>query len=170
LTRLPWPDSVAALSDREIVIEAIVEDEQAKVDLFRRLSEVIDQTGAIFASNTSSTPIVQLAAVSSDGMISTTVRTGTGLKNAVVLGRRAPRSSGTTSSSCYVSERRTCILITERTGQARHAMLKRDARMGGAFTRSRRGGRSLSRFFTRCCCLRERSGLVRRLPHAAPLA
>ena len=46
------------------MIEAIVEDEDAKKDLFRRADEVLPP-GAILASNTSSIPITSLAAVTS---------------------------------------------------------------------------------------------------------
>lgn len=62
LTRLDCGQSFATLSDREIVIEAIVEDERAKVDVFGQLSQVLGDAEAILASNTSSIPIVQLAA------------------------------------------------------------------------------------------------------------
>jgi 3-hydroxybutyryl-CoA dehydrogenase len=46
----------------DFVIEAIVEDEAAKADLFRKLDSVCDPR-AIFASNTSSISITRLAAV-----------------------------------------------------------------------------------------------------------
>lgn len=54
-------EDLAALADRDIVIEAIVEDEQAKTDLFRRLDEIVTSPDAILASNTSSIPIMKLA-------------------------------------------------------------------------------------------------------------
>ncbi|GAA1516207.1 3-hydroxybutyryl-CoA dehydrogenase [Nocardioides humi] len=54
-------DDLTALADRDIVIEAIVEDEQAKTDLFRRLDEIVTSPDAILASNTSSIPIMKLA-------------------------------------------------------------------------------------------------------------
>ena len=49
-----------ALADRQIVIEAVVEDKEAKLDVFRRLAAVVDAPDAILASNTSSIPIVEL--------------------------------------------------------------------------------------------------------------
>lgn len=61
LTRIRVVDDLAALADRDIVIEAIVEDEQAKTDLFRRLDEIVTSPEAILASNTSSIPIMKLA-------------------------------------------------------------------------------------------------------------
>ncbi|MDQ6523047.1 3-hydroxybutyryl-CoA dehydrogenase [Nocardioides sp. LHD-245] len=54
-------EDLAELADRDIVIEAIVEDEQAKTDLFRRLDEIVTSPDAILASNTSSIPIMKLA-------------------------------------------------------------------------------------------------------------
>lgn len=61
LERIRVVDDLAALADRDIVIEAIVEDEQAKTDLFRRLDEIVTSPDAILASNTSSIPIMKLA-------------------------------------------------------------------------------------------------------------
>jgi 3-hydroxybutyryl-CoA dehydrogenase len=52
---------VAELVDADLMIEAIVEDLDAKADLFRRADEALS-AGAILASNTSSIPIGLLAA------------------------------------------------------------------------------------------------------------
>lgn len=54
-------DELTELADRDLVIEAIIEDEQAKTDLFRRLDEIVTSPEAILASNTSSIPIMKLA-------------------------------------------------------------------------------------------------------------
>jgi 3-hydroxybutyryl-CoA dehydrogenase len=54
--------SAAELSDRQLVIEAVVEDKATKVAVFAALAEVVGDQGAILASNTSSIPIVELAA------------------------------------------------------------------------------------------------------------
>jgi 3-hydroxybutyryl-CoA dehydrogenase len=54
---------LAALADRELVVEAIVEDEAAKVDLFRVLDRIVTSPEAILASNTSSIPIMKLGVV-----------------------------------------------------------------------------------------------------------
>ncbi|WP_406033211.1 3-hydroxybutyryl-CoA dehydrogenase [Nocardioides sp. NBC_00163] len=54
-------EDLALLADRDIVIEAIVEDERAKTDLFRQLDEIVDSPEAVLASNTSSIPIMKLA-------------------------------------------------------------------------------------------------------------
>ncbi|MBI2243403.1 MAG: 3-hydroxybutyryl-CoA dehydrogenase [Nocardioides sp.] len=54
-----------AVADREVVVEAIVEDEAAKVALFRALDAVVAAPEAILASNTSSIPIMKLGVVTS---------------------------------------------------------------------------------------------------------
>src|SRR6185436_2019904 len=48
------------LADRQLVVEAVVEDEAAKVDVFRALDKVVTDDAAILASNTSSIPIMKL--------------------------------------------------------------------------------------------------------------
>lgn len=61
LAQIRVVDDLTALADRDLVIEAIIEDEQAKTDLFRRLDEIVTSPDAILASNTSSIPIMKLA-------------------------------------------------------------------------------------------------------------
>lgn len=56
---------VAELADRELVIEAVLEDEAAKVAIFRQLDEVVTDPDAILASNTSSIPIMKLGIATS---------------------------------------------------------------------------------------------------------
>jgi 3-hydroxybutyryl-CoA dehydrogenase len=56
---------LAVLADRDLVIEAINEDEGAKIELFRALDDIVDSPDAIFASNTSSIPIMKLGVVTS---------------------------------------------------------------------------------------------------------
>jgi 3-hydroxybutyryl-CoA dehydrogenase len=59
--RILWTTDLADLDESEVVIEAIVEDLDAKRELFGRLDEAVP--GArILASNTSSIPIASLAA------------------------------------------------------------------------------------------------------------
>ncbi len=53
---------LADLADREIVIEAVVEDEREKVEIFTSLSRIVS-SDCLLASNTSSIPIMKLAAV-----------------------------------------------------------------------------------------------------------
>ena len=62
LARLRWTTSYDDLADREIVIEAAPEDEGLKLQVFRTLDEVV-RPDAILASNTSSIPLVKMAAV-----------------------------------------------------------------------------------------------------------
>ncbi|HET9718843.1 MAG TPA: 3-hydroxybutyryl-CoA dehydrogenase [Solirubrobacteraceae bacterium] len=54
------------LADRELVIEAVVERKEVKLEVFRKLSEVVEQSDALLASNTSSIPIVELAVAAGD--------------------------------------------------------------------------------------------------------
>jgi 3-hydroxybutyryl-CoA dehydrogenase len=63
--RLRVVTDLTELADRQIVVEAIVEDEQAKVELFRQLDQIVASPDAILASNTSSIPIMKLGVVTS---------------------------------------------------------------------------------------------------------
>lgn len=65
LARIRVVTDLDALADREVVVEAIVEDEAAKVALFRALDSVLTAPEAILASNTSSIPIMKLGVVTS---------------------------------------------------------------------------------------------------------
>jgi 3-hydroxybutyryl-CoA dehydrogenase len=59
--RIEWSTDLEALAGVDLVIEAIVEDEQVKTQTFKALDEVLAPE-AILASNTSSIPIAGLAA------------------------------------------------------------------------------------------------------------
>ncbi|MGF1598504.1 MAG: 3-hydroxybutyryl-CoA dehydrogenase [Acidimicrobiales bacterium] len=61
LARLAFSTDLADLADRQLVIEAIIEDEAAKTSLFQSLDKVVEDRHAILASNTSSIPIMKLA-------------------------------------------------------------------------------------------------------------
>ncbi|MDP2773722.1 MAG: 3-hydroxybutyryl-CoA dehydrogenase [Nocardioides sp.] len=65
LDRVRVATSLADLADRDLVVEAIVEDEAAKVALFRELDRIVESPDAILASNTSSIPIMKLGVVTS---------------------------------------------------------------------------------------------------------
>ncbi|WP_276606244.1 3-hydroxybutyryl-CoA dehydrogenase [Nocardioides sp.] len=65
LARIQVVEQLETLADRELVIEAIVEDEVAKTELFRRLDGILTDPEAILASNTSSIPIMKLGVVTS---------------------------------------------------------------------------------------------------------
>lgn len=64
LDRIRFVDDLEALADRRLVVEAATEDERTKLDLFRRVGQILTDDDAILASNTSSIPIVKLGAVS----------------------------------------------------------------------------------------------------------
>jgi 3-hydroxybutyryl-CoA dehydrogenase len=61
LERLTVVDDLEALADRDIVVEAVVEAEAAKLVVFERLDKIVRAEDAILASNTSSIPIMKLA-------------------------------------------------------------------------------------------------------------
>lgn len=65
LARIQVTTDMDALHDREVVVEAIVEDEAPKTELFRTLDGVVKSPDAILASNTSSIPIMKLGVVTS---------------------------------------------------------------------------------------------------------
>lgn len=60
--RLQFTTDLADLADRQLVIEAIIEDETVKSQIFAELDTVITDMDAVLASNTSSIPIMKLAA------------------------------------------------------------------------------------------------------------
>ena len=49
------------LEDRELVIEAVAENEEVKLDVFRKIDAAVQDPEAILATNTSSIPIIKLA-------------------------------------------------------------------------------------------------------------
>jgi 3-hydroxybutyryl-CoA dehydrogenase len=59
--RIAWSTDLESLSGADLVVEAIVEDEQIKADTFSQL-DAVAKPEAILASNTSSIPIAGLAA------------------------------------------------------------------------------------------------------------
>lgn len=61
LGRMEFRTELDCLADRELVVEAIVEAEEPKTELFTSLDAVVESTDAILASNTSSIPIMKLA-------------------------------------------------------------------------------------------------------------
>jgi 3-hydroxybutyryl-CoA dehydrogenase len=61
LSFMSYSDDYHVLANRDLVVEAIIEDEKAKLDLFKRLDLVVANDKAVLASNTSSIPIMKLA-------------------------------------------------------------------------------------------------------------
>jgi len=60
LARLSFTTDFAELSDRQLVVEAVVEDEALKTNVFRELDRAVTDPQAVLASNTSSIPIMKL--------------------------------------------------------------------------------------------------------------
>ena len=59
--QLRFSTSYDDLADRQLVVEAVIEREAEKVAVFSRLDAVVEERGAVLASNTSSIPIMKLA-------------------------------------------------------------------------------------------------------------
>src|SRR5437763_1938817 len=62
LGRITGTTDISDLADADLVIEAVTEDLDTKLDVFRRLDELI-RPEVVLATNTSSMPIAELAAV-----------------------------------------------------------------------------------------------------------
>lgn len=65
LGRLSFTTDLGEFADRDLVIEAVVENEQIKTEIFQVLDQVVTRPDAILASNTSSIPLVKLAVATS---------------------------------------------------------------------------------------------------------
>jgi 3-hydroxybutyryl-CoA dehydrogenase len=59
---LRFTTALTDLADRQLVIEAVIEDDAIKAAIFARLDEIVTDPDAVLASNTSSIPIMKLAA------------------------------------------------------------------------------------------------------------
>jgi 3-hydroxybutyryl-CoA dehydrogenase len=66
VARLKFTTDLSDLSDRQLVIEAVIEDEKVKAGIFAELDRIITDPGAVLASNTSSIPIMKLAAATTN--------------------------------------------------------------------------------------------------------
>ena len=60
IARLTFTTDLADMADRRMVIEAVIEDEALKTQVFETLDRVVEADDAILASNTSSIPIMKL--------------------------------------------------------------------------------------------------------------
>jgi 3-hydroxybutyryl-CoA dehydrogenase len=65
LARIQVVTDLDAVADRDAVVEAVVEDETVKVELFKRLDALVEAPDALLASNTSSIPIMKLGVATS---------------------------------------------------------------------------------------------------------
>ena len=60
IAQLAFTTDFAELADRQLVVEAVIEDEALKTGVFRELDRAVTDPQAILASNTSSIPIMKL--------------------------------------------------------------------------------------------------------------
>ena len=60
MKNLHFTTDVADLADRQLVVEAVIEDETLKTNIFKSLDKVITDDNAILATNTSSIPVMKL--------------------------------------------------------------------------------------------------------------
>ncbi|MFB9599935.1 3-hydroxybutyryl-CoA dehydrogenase [Saccharothrix longispora] len=65
LERLRFTTDLADFADRNLVVEAVAENEQVKTEVFAAVDQVVTDRDAIFASNTSSIPIMKLGMATS---------------------------------------------------------------------------------------------------------
>ncbi|WP_377268320.1 3-hydroxybutyryl-CoA dehydrogenase [Peterkaempfera sp. SMS 1(5)a] len=65
MARISFTTELADFADRDLVVEAVAEREDIKVQIFQTLDKVVERRDAVLASNTSSIPIVKLAAATS---------------------------------------------------------------------------------------------------------
>lgn len=63
--QLSFTTDLADMADRQLVVEAVVEDEALKTEVFATLDKVITDPDAILASNTSSIPVMKLGIATS---------------------------------------------------------------------------------------------------------
>ena len=60
VSHLRFTTDIGELADRQLVVEAVVEDEALKTEVFAALDKVVESPEAILASNTSSIPVMKL--------------------------------------------------------------------------------------------------------------
>ena len=60
IARVSFTTDYEGLADRQLVVEAVIEDEALKTSVFRQLDKVVTDPNAILATNTSSIPIMKL--------------------------------------------------------------------------------------------------------------
>lgn len=60
IARLTFTTDMDEMADRQLVVEAVLEDEAAKTEVFSLLDKIVTDENAILASNTSSIPVMKL--------------------------------------------------------------------------------------------------------------
>ncbi|WP_137873674.1 3-hydroxybutyryl-CoA dehydrogenase [Rhodococcus sp. Q] len=63
--RLRFTSDLGDFADRQLVVEAVVEDEKVKSEIFAELDQIVTDPDAVLASNTSSIPIMKLGITTS---------------------------------------------------------------------------------------------------------
>lgn len=58
---LTFTTGLEELADRQLVVEAVAEDQATKIEVFALLDKIVEASDAVLASNTSSIPIMRLA-------------------------------------------------------------------------------------------------------------
>lgn len=64
-TRLVFTGSLDDLADRQLVIEAVIENPNAKTEVFAALDKIVEDPAAVLATNTSSLPVMRLGMATS---------------------------------------------------------------------------------------------------------
>ncbi|MFF3687017.1 3-hydroxybutyryl-CoA dehydrogenase [Streptomyces sp. NPDC002187] len=60
LARLVFTGSLDDLADRQLVVEAVIENTDAKTEIFTALDKIVEDPEAVLATNTSSIPVMRL--------------------------------------------------------------------------------------------------------------
>ncbi|WP_435600959.1 3-hydroxybutyryl-CoA dehydrogenase [Streptomyces sp. C10-9-1] len=60
LARMVFTGTLDDLADRQLVVEAVVENPAAKTEVFAALDKIVEDPGAVLATNTSSLPVMRL--------------------------------------------------------------------------------------------------------------
>lgn len=63
--RISMTTDMDRMADRDLVVEAVAEEERAKLEVFARLDRAVERRDAVLATNTSSIPVIRLAAATS---------------------------------------------------------------------------------------------------------
>lgn len=63
--RIAMTTDMNRMADRDLVVEAVAEEERAKLEVFARLDRAVERGDAVLATNTSSIPVIRLAAATS---------------------------------------------------------------------------------------------------------
>jgi 3-hydroxybutyryl-CoA dehydrogenase len=61
LSRIRFTTDFADFADRQLVVEAVIENEAEKLEVFRGIDKAVEAEDAILATNTSSIPVMKLA-------------------------------------------------------------------------------------------------------------